>query len=107
MSRAPSKWKVVGQKVLDEVRDKAPEEVKRAFANIVTQLTAGPYPGVTMPHATPAPGIAQNHLYVAWEGDVEVMYLVMQDQPVVSLVAVHWPRPAEPSLEGSPEASTG
>jgi hypothetical protein len=27
---------------------------------------------------------------VGWKGGVEVMYLVMQDQPVMSLVGAHW-----------------
>lgn len=100
MAGQPSKWLIVGQKVLDEVRDKAPPDVKKAFAALVAGLASGPYPGVNMRRAAAAPGLNQNHLYVAWHENVEVMYLVMQDQPVVSLVGVHWhpsPGVASPS----------
>jgi hypothetical protein len=90
MARAPSRYLIVGQKVLNEVKARAPDDVKRSFAKLLEALEAGPYPGNHMLHATPAKGYSQKHLYVAWYDNVEIMYLVMQDQPVVSLVEVHW-----------------
>ena len=43
-ARRPTRWYIVGEKVLSEVRDNAPDDVKEIFANITRSLEQGPYP---------------------------------------------------------------
>ena len=91
-ARRPTRWYIVGEKVLSEVRDNAPDDVKEIFANITRSLEQGPYPGNNMLHAVETRGFAYPNSFITWHDDVMVLYQVMRDQPVVSLIGVLWPR---------------
>ncbi len=101
MTSRPSRFLIVGPKVLERMSD-APERIKRSFHELIGELALGPYPD-QHPRAAEARGVNRKHLYVAWKDDVELMYLVMQDQPVISLVGVHWRGPDDGGDNGGGE----
>jgi hypothetical protein len=84
----PQRFLIVGPKVLRRLVT-APDEVKMTFFQLMQELEVGPYPDQHL-NVAEARGTDRNHLYVAWKDRVNVMYFVMQDQPVISLVGVHW-----------------
>ena len=92
MTSSPSRWLIVGQKVIDEVAGKAPERVKTCFVEMLRALEGGPYPGNHILHCTEAKGLGYPNAFITWYEDVMILYQVMRDQPVVSLVGVMWTR---------------
>lgn len=71
----------------------APLPVRQALYQLLYELSVGPYPD-EHPDASELKGSGLNHHYVAWKNGVNVSYRVMQDQPVISLVGVHWRGPS-------------
>ncbi len=67
MARRPEKFLIRGQKVLDEIKQRAPDKVKRDFANLVAMLEAGPYPD-QMANCTEARGFDHDFAFIAWYG---------------------------------------
>ena len=88
-------YPVVGQKVLDQVRDQAPGRVQEALRTLLNELMTDPYPREGRHNVSEVKGTHHRHLYVAWSDEVRVAYRVTQDQRVIYLVAVHWFGPPE------------
>lgn len=88
MTARPRKFLIKGPKVFDQMAS-APTRIREIFFQLLSELAVGPYPD-QRPDVAAVRGIASNHRYVAWKDGVEVDYLVMQDQPVIALVGVHW-----------------
>lgn len=89
MRPKPSHFYIAGKKVLDQVRDQAPDDVKRSFAELMAALEPDPYPQPGRNYVAEM-RVGIKHLYVAWTDLVHVSYRVAQDQPVILLVGVHW-----------------
>ena len=107
-SNQPRHWLVVGDKVLDDVRTKAPPEVQKKFVDLLSALEHGPYPGNNLLHATEAKGFGYPNSFVAWFDDVMILYQVMRDQPVVSLIGVLWaPSPGQQIASNDDESGDG
>lgn len=87
----PSRYLIRGTSVLDQALP-WPDPVRQALFNLLDELSVGPYPD-QHPDASPVRGSDLRHHYVAWKGAVNVVYRVMQDQPVIVLVGVHWRGP--------------
>lgn len=90
MARRPSSWLIYGKRVIDEVAAKAPQHVKEQLVGLLEALAHGPYPHDNMLHCVPAKGFGYPNCFIAFTDEVRVMYIVMKDQPVVSLVGVRW-----------------
>lgn len=88
-------YPVVGQKVLDQVRDEAPRHIQEAFRALLDELMNDPYPRVGRFNVSEIKGTQYRHLYVAWSDEVRIAYRVTQDQRVIFLVGVHWFGPPE------------
>lgn len=87
----PPRYFIVGRPVLENVRDNAPEPVRRIVAELVDILGRGPYPGSPLLHATSARGFPSDH-YIAAYDNVMLLYAVRETAPVrlVLLVDVFW-----------------
>ena len=93
MTSRPTQYFIVGQKVIDEVNEMAPTSVEQTFVDILRALERGPYPGDNMLHCVEARGFSYPNTYITWHDDLLVLYQVMVDQPVISLVGVTWTPP--------------
>lgn len=91
MTSRPSRYLIVGQKVLEEVRDKASEPVRETVAKIVRALETGPYPDDNNLLRIFEPrGISHRNSFIVMHDDVFILYQVMLDQPVIFLIGIDW-----------------
>ena len=89
MTTRPRRYQVAVRSSIEARLETAPFWVRRAFYELVNELADGPYPS-DHPAVSPAKGSGKKHLYVAWSDAMEIIYWVMQDQPLISVVGVHW-----------------
>lgn len=90
MTSRPSKYWVVGQKVLDEVRDRAPVSVKETVVGILRILEVGPYPGDSILRVIEPRGIPHRNAFIVEHDGVYILYQVMLDQPAIYLIGIDW-----------------
>ena len=100
MSSRPTQYWVVGQKVLDKIKNEAPPDVQVALRDLLLELRTDPYPRPGRYNVSEVKGTQLKHLYVAWCDEARVSYRVAQDQPAILLLGVHWFGPPEGPDEG-------
>jgi hypothetical protein len=91
---------VAGQKVLDQIKIRAPAHIQTAIRDLLHELQTDPYPRADRRNVAAMRGVNTRHLYVAWCDEARIAYRVAQDQPVILLVGVHWLTPPDGPDEG-------
>lgn len=100
MTSRPSEYWIVGPKVLEQIKEQAPDHVREGLLALLLELRLDPYPGPDRSYVSEMKGTDRKHMYVAWCDDARVWYQVMQDQPVIALIGVHWYTPPSDPDEG-------